>query len=270
MRSDYQKAAEFIKSADALLILAGAGIGVDSGLATFRGTGGWYTRGLMVKGKQVSFGDLANPRAFRRYPELAWAFYGRRYRNYQETTPHEGFQILKRWREQRSAGSFVFTSNVDGHFQKAGFSEKEIHECHGSLSYAQCSEICSNAIWALENVDFDLNEDGSTAGSLPRCKNCLSISRPNILLFDDVLWIQERFWQQYNRYMEWKSTLQNKNIVKIEIGAGTEIARVRWEAEDFPGKLIRINPMHPAGPPGTISLSAGGLEALRGIDEFIY
>jgi NAD-dependent SIR2 family protein deacetylase len=52
-------------------------------------------------------------------PELAWGFYGHRLELYRRTTPHRGFGILRRLAE-RSGRFFVFTSNVDGHFQRAG------------------------------------------------------------------------------------------------------------------------------------------------------
>lgn len=44
-------------------------------------------------------------------------------------------------------GCAVFTSNIDGQFQKAGFDEAFIHECHGSIHYMQCLLPCCNAIW---------------------------------------------------------------------------------------------------------------------------
>jgi NAD-dependent SIR2 family protein deacetylase len=56
---------------------------------------------------------------------------------YRGTAPHEGFNkmlkiaVIKKY--------FVYTSNVDGHFLKAGFDEQKIVECHGSLMHFQCS-----------------------------------------------------------------------------------------------------------------------------------
>jgi len=53
---------------------------------------------------------------------------------------------------------FVITSNVDGHFQKAGFDDERIYEIHGSINYLQCIYPCSRDIWENNEeieVDFD-------------------------------------------------------------------------------------------------------------------
>ncbi|MGB2501549.1 MAG: hypothetical protein ACPIA2_17760, partial [Mariniblastus sp.] len=57
----YQKAARIIRECDALLITAGAGLGVDSGLPDFRGTEGFWRAYPAFKKKGLDFYDLANP-----------------------------------------------------------------------------------------------------------------------------------------------------------------------------------------------------------------
>ena len=121
-------AAAAIRSAEALLIGAGAGMGVDSGLPDFRGNEGFWKAYPPFKKLGLSFVRLANPYWFRHDPEQAWGFYGHRQNLYRATQPHAGFSILKQWCEQAPAGYFVFTSNVDGHFQKAGFDADRIVE----------------------------------------------------------------------------------------------------------------------------------------------
>jgi NAD-dependent SIR2 family protein deacetylase len=66
-------------------------------------------------------------------PQQAWGFYGHRAELYSTTTPHAGFDVLRRLSETKTDNFFVATSNIDEHFQKAGFSEDCIYECHGSL-----------------------------------------------------------------------------------------------------------------------------------------
>src|SRR5262249_5999176 len=84
-------AAEFIHTADALLITAGAGIGVDSGLPDFRGTQGFWRAYPVIARLGLSFAEMANPAWFRKDPRLAWAFYGHRLNLYRSTLPHNGF-----------------------------------------------------------------------------------------------------------------------------------------------------------------------------------
>ncbi|TRC20635.1 NAD-dependent deacetylase, partial [Mannheimia haemolytica] len=78
---------------------------------------------------------------------MAKWFYAHRLNQYRQAEPHQGYAILKRWAESKQHGYFVFTSNVDGHFRKAGFSEDRIYECHGTLDHLQCLANCKNKSW---------------------------------------------------------------------------------------------------------------------------
>jgi hypothetical protein len=49
-------------------------------------------------------------------------------------------------------GAFVFTSKVDGQFQRAGFHDEQLVECHGSIHHLQCSRPCSEDIWPADAV----------------------------------------------------------------------------------------------------------------------
>ncbi|MCB1769892.1 MAG: hypothetical protein KDJ31_09395 [Candidatus Competibacteraceae bacterium] len=111
-------------------------MGVDSGLPAFRGTQGFWSAYPAYQGR--SFMDIATPETFTSDPELAWGFYGHRLNLYRQYPPHAGFAILRRWAESMPLGAFVMTSNVDGHFQRAGFAPEPVYECHGSLHHLQC------------------------------------------------------------------------------------------------------------------------------------
>ncbi len=111
-----QKAADAIAAADALLIGAGAGMGVDSGLPDFRGAQGFWKAYPAYARLGLRFEALANPHWFENDPTLAWGFYGHRLNLYRATQPHAGFQILRKWAGRMRHGAFVFTSNVDGQF----------------------------------------------------------------------------------------------------------------------------------------------------------
>ncbi len=90
-------AAGAIRAAEALLITAGAGIGVDSGLPDFRGNEGFWNAYPPLQHLGIGFMDMANPVWFKRDPELAWGFYGHRLELYRSTVPHDGFRILREW-----------------------------------------------------------------------------------------------------------------------------------------------------------------------------
>jgi hypothetical protein len=94
---DLALAADAIRRADALLITAGAGMGVDSGLPDFRGNEGFWRAYPAFAKLGLRFDELANPRWFASDPSLAWGFYGHRLNLYRTTTPHDGFAILLQW-----------------------------------------------------------------------------------------------------------------------------------------------------------------------------
>src|SRR5687767_3247595 len=95
-------AADAILGADALLIGAGAGMGVDSGLPDFRGDEGFWKAYPPFRGK--SFSSMSNPQWFLSDPPQAWGFFGHRLHLYRDTMPHEGFAVLLRWAQAKSAG----------------------------------------------------------------------------------------------------------------------------------------------------------------------
>ena len=72
--AEIRRAARWVADADALLITAGAGMGIDSGLPDFRGPGGfWHVYPALGKAG-IAFESIANPAAFERDPHLAWGF----------------------------------------------------------------------------------------------------------------------------------------------------------------------------------------------------
>src|SRR5262245_857174 len=151
------RAAEAVKSASALVITAGAGMGVDSGLPDFRGPEGFWNAYPAYRHLGLGFMDLANPEWFEKDPAVAWGFYGHRLELYRATRPHAGFEIVRRWAESMAEGAFVFTSNVDGHFQRAGFDPERIVECHGSLGWLQCLSACGVGLFPSSSYRVDVD-----------------------------------------------------------------------------------------------------------------
>ncbi|MEE2901722.1 MAG: Sir2 family NAD-dependent protein deacetylase, partial [Myxococcota bacterium] len=148
-----ERAAQAIDATRSGLIVAtGAGMGVDSGLPDFRGTEGFWRAYPPIKKRKIPFEEMANPAWFDREPEFAGGFYGHRLNLYRNTQPHRGFDLIRSWADQFVSGVFVFTSNVDGQFQKAGFNEDKIHECHGSIHHLQCTQPCCDQIWSAKDL----------------------------------------------------------------------------------------------------------------------
>jgi len=259
-----------LEQADALVVCAGAGMGVDSGLPDFRGDEGFWNAYPPFKALGLRFAELANPRWFEREPSLAWGFYGHRLQLYRDTAPHDGFRMLREFGARLPNGMFAFTSNVDGHFQRAGVPADRVCEIHGSIHHLQCTRAsCRAAIRSADEVV--LHVDPSTIRALPPFPTCAcgTIERPNILMFGDGEWRSDRTDEQEATLSGWLQKARGKRIVVVELGAGVAVPTVRAFSEAltrrYGATLVRINPREPLGPPGTISIASGALAALRRI-----
>lgn len=262
MAQEVSRASSLIRDADALIITAGAGIGIDAGLPDFRGANGFWNAYPALGRAGIQFEEIANPRAFIESPRLVWGFYGHRLNLYRTTEPHNGFRILQAIAERMPHGAFVFTSNVDGQFQKAGFSDERIVECHGSVHYLQCIDGCDDYVWPASGLKPVIDElEGAMTSRLPTCPVCRKLARPNILMFNDPYWIGNETYEQMAGFRTWRDGVDRP--VVIEIGAGTAIPSVRRFGEDQGCPLIRINPSEPeVARSDDVSLALGALEAL--------
>eukprot|EP01114_Cavostelium_apophysatum_P011645 TRINITY_DN25_c0_g2_i1.p1 TRINITY_DN25_c0_g2~~TRINITY_DN25_c0_g2_i1.p1 ORF type:complete len:328 (-),score=41.89 TRINITY_DN25_c0_g2_i1:1046-2029(-) len=160
MESEILRAASAIASADFLLIGAGAGMSADSGLPVYAN----LSENPVYKQLGVTFNQIVTPQMLVRNPAL---FYGHEL-SVQSlltgATPHEGYEIISRWRtallrknevtepflsrqfQNDSSVApidnvFVVTSNLDGHFIKSGFHPNEVAQIHGSGNYWQCGGV---------------------------------------------------------------------------------------------------------------------------------
>ncbi|MEM1443811.1 MAG: Sir2 family NAD-dependent protein deacetylase, partial [Verrucomicrobiota bacterium] len=222
--------------------------------------------------------EMANPAAFTTDPEFAWGFYGHRLNLYRNTEPHEGFQILQRWAKDKPGGAFVMTSNVDGHFQKAGFSEEAIYEVHGSIHYLQSSDpSAGSGIWSADGLEIEVEEATMRAvSSLPMCAASGAVARPNILMFDDWSYDGTRNDEQLRRLEIWLAEQEDSSIAIVEMGAGSAVPTVRHFSEDVVRRnrkaiLLRINPREPEIPFSAphLSIRMGAREALERIDDVL-
>jgi NAD-dependent SIR2 family protein deacetylase len=271
---ELRRAAELIAGADALLVCAGAGMGVDSGLPDFRGPEGFWRAYPPYRALGLRFEELADPMHFAGDPELAWGFYGHRLDLYRRTEPHPGFAVLRKW--ARRLPVRVFTSNVDGQFQRAGFAGTAVTECHGSIHHLQCTVDCGQPVWAADGVDVTVDPATMRAlPPLPSCPACAALARPNILMFGDMDWVADRSRLQMANHREWSRALRLRGdrLAVVEIGAGTAVPTVRREAElaaAASGALVRINPRQPDVRHGRgVGVAAPAAATLRALDGLV-
>nr|WP_312384844.1 MULTISPECIES: Sir2 family NAD-dependent protein deacetylase [unclassified Moraxella] len=273
--------AEHLKQADGLLITAGAGMGVDSGLPDFRGAQGFWKAYPPLKHLGKSFVDMATPELFHANPKLAWGFYGLRLNAYRAVEPHQGFHLLKKWSEtlpNLKNGSFVFTSNVDGEFQKVGFDDNKVFECHGSIHWLQCLDNCTRDIWSADSFVPVVDEyHCQLINDFPFCPHCGGMARPNILMFSDWHWQSQMQDEKERKLMAWLK--QVNKLAIIELGAGTAVPSVRNFSERLIGypinesvNLLRVNLREPQVPDNSncFGVSVGALEGLNMLNEKMF
>lgn len=147
-RADLVAAAAAISEADALVIGTGAGMGVDSGLGTFRGRNAGVWQPLKAMG--IDFSEMSCPDVFEDDPYAAWAFWKYRHDAYTQSDPHSGYSILAELGSTRPKGCFSITSNIDGHWVRtAGIGEERTFEMHGALTHMQRIDA-TGGIWPTD------------------------------------------------------------------------------------------------------------------------
>ena len=274
---DAERAAKLIARADAIVIAAGAGIGLDSGLPDFQGLDNFWKAYPAAARADLNFTGVASPKTLLTDPALAWGFFGHSLSLFRKTKPHEGFDILRKWADRAYLGARIFTSNVDGQFQKAGFAENQIQERYGSIHHLQCMKPCNAGVWRSDDFKPLLAEDNCRLlNAPPTCPVCGGPARPNILLYGDTTWLSERRERQRRFEATWFERLVaiEANAVVIEIGAGTAKPYVRHFSEriswKYGARLIRINPLEYQVPSAhDVGIDAGALETLVAIDSLL-
>ena len=262
------------QEAEAILVGAGAGMGVDSGLPDFRGKSGFWKAYPPLAKMGIEFEEMANPYWFTQNPRLLGDFTATGLIFIKRLSPIVVSIFYSTSLKKRNIPMFVFTSNVDSHFQKTGFEENQIMECHGSLMHFQCIEECGQPIWPISpDLLLQINPDNLLAKEpLPSCPQCGSLARPNILMFSDFAWNSTRTYGQRQRFEKWIEKFKNKNLLIIELGAGTNIPTVRLTCEEVyqsaGNHFIRVNPGESeCGLKNTLSLPMGAKDAIKAISQ---
>ena len=262
------KAVEAMSSADAILVTAGAGMSVDSGLPDYRGTEGFWNHYPVYRDLRADYAAMTRPSGFARDPAFAWGFYGHRLHLYREARPHRGYTALSKICQTYPDRHFVLTSNVDGLFLKAGFSETSLRECHGSIHRLQCIHPCRRETWPSDGCEIEVATETMLAREpLPRCKFCGGLARPALFAFGDTAYVWESTQEQADRYQEWRARMRGSKLAVIECGVGPTVPGLRREgqqaARESGGTLLRINPGDSSiDHPDDLSIAMGAEEAL--------
>ena len=161
-----------VRDARRVVVLTGAGISAESGVPTFRGSGGLW--------KEYRAEELATPEAFARDPRLVWEWYGWRRSVVLACTPNAAHDALAHASATRT-GFRIVTQNVDGLHVAAGVAGAPAPlELHGALFRNRCSTCGARR-------DDRSVIDATSVETLPHCDTCGSLMRPDIVWFGESL-----------------------------------------------------------------------------------
>lgn len=155
-----------------ILVLTGAGISADSGVATFRGSDGLW------EGHRVE--DVATPQAFARDPALVHAFYDARRARLAAVEPNAAHLALAELERRWPGELLIVTQNVDDLHERAG-SERLIH-MHGELKRGWCLSCDNRFPWR------------GPMGQGAACPSCGTLGqvRPDIVWFGEIPYAMDR------------------------------------------------------------------------------
>ena len=155
-----------------IVILTGAGLSAESGLATFRGPDGLW------EGHRVE--DVCTPEALARDPVMVHRFYDARRAALPTVAPNAAHRAIARLDAEWAGELLIVTQNVDDLHERAG--AKRMLHMHGELRSALCAECGARQGWE------------GPLGHRPDCANCAAPGglRPDIVFFGEMPYEMER------------------------------------------------------------------------------
>ena len=214
------KLQEVLKSADAVVVGAGAGLSTSAG---FVYNGERFKKYFSDFEDKYGFHDMYAG-AFCRYdtPEEHWAYWSRfitvnRYTDAPKRVSEKIFKLVK------DKDYFVITTNVDHCFQKTGFDKKRLFYTQGDYGLFQCSEPCCQETFENEEIVRKMIEQQKDmhipSELLPVCPHCGKPMTMN--LRSDNRFVQDEGWYKAaERYENFLRTRKNLRMLFLELGVG--------------------------------------------------
>jgi NAD-dependent deacetylase len=167
----YENLYEIIKNGNNIVFFGGAGVSTESNIPDFRSATGLFNKKLK---KNLSAEEIVSHTFFYRNTEDFYKFYKDKL-VYKDAKPNKAHLALAKLEELRKLKGII-TQNIDGLHQMAG--SKKVLELHGSIHRNHCT-LC--------NEFYDLNEFLSLEGTIPKCKKCGALVKPDVVLYEEGL-----------------------------------------------------------------------------------
>ena len=204
-----------VGQARAIVAFTGAGVSAESGVPTFRGTDGIWSK--------LKPEELASMKAFMKNPSMVWEWYAHRKKIMSGIAPNPGHYALARM-ENLAPAFAVITQNIDNLHRRAG--SRTVYELHGNIERNYCMKCGTQ-----------YGDDLVVAATgVPLCPACGGLVRP------DVVWFGEMLPEE-----EWEASVRAAEGADLFMSIGT--SAVVYPAASLPlvakrsgAYLLEINP----------------------------
>jgi len=159
-----------------IVVLTGAGLSAESGVATFRDADGIWSR--------YDFRDVATPEGFHRDPDLVLGFYNMRRRENRGVQPNAAHFALARLEAEFPGEVLTVTQNVDRLHEAAG--SRNLLHMHGDLGRMLCNHCGARAEWGEDDLSVETS-----------CHACARSGglRPDVVWFGEMPYYMERIYE---------------------------------------------------------------------------
>ena len=170
--SSIKRVVDELRQASSVFVITGAGMSADSGLPTYRGTGGLYENKDTEDGMPIETALSAS--VFRTQPEITWKYLGQIEKSTRGATFNRGHSVLAEM-ESSFERFWILTQNIDGFHSAAG--SQNVIEIHGNMHRLLCTQ-CNDEIYRIDFAGIDIP---------PTCDSCGGMMRPKVVLFEEAL-----------------------------------------------------------------------------------
>jgi NAD-dependent deacetylase len=192
----------------AAVVLSGAGLSAESGVPTFRGTGGLWEGHAIV--------DVASQTGWNKDKGTVLRFYAERFVQYNACEPNDGHKAIAKLQDCYDV--YNITQNIDNFLEKAGC--KVVDHIHGIMTRRKCE--WHKDITVLDG-DTQFSCDYKVEQSEPvkigdMCPKCGGQMRP------DVVWFGEAVHDNFNKIRELAKEVKYNDGVFICVGTSLEVS----------------------------------------------
>ncbi len=160
-----------------VVILSGAGISAESGISTFRDSGGLW--------EEYDISVVCNYDSLVKHEDLTIEFYDKRRADIEDKEPNYAHKIIKELKDRYKHDIAVITQNVDNLFEKAGMCVEDVIHLHGFMPTVRCrDEECAKV--------YDIGYKALSSFNDGKCPECGTKLRPNIVFFGEAAPMYER------------------------------------------------------------------------------